>query len=185
MDDNAIIEMFFARSENAISALSAKYGGMCRSISENILKNKEDAEECVNDTYLRVWQSIPPTRPKCLSAYIGKIARNKALSKYRKNTALFRNSRFDASLDELADCISSVGTVEEEFDAARTAEMINLFLGTLDSESRVIFLMRYWAGYSVKAIAKSFDAAPNTVTVRISRIKEKLRKYLQKEGTEI
>ncbi|MCH5325241.1 MAG: sigma-70 family RNA polymerase sigma factor [Eubacterium sp.] len=185
MDDSYIIDLFNERSESAVSELSKKYGPLCRSIAQNILKSREDAEECVNDAYLSVWNTIPPQKPASLSAYVGRIVRNKAVFRYRKNTAAHRNSYYDAALDDIVGYIASVGSVEDKYDENETAQLINGFLAELDKESRMIFLMRYWAGYSVKDVAKSFDMTSNNAAVKLSRIKERLKRYLEEKGVAI
>ena len=182
MDDKQIIDLFFARSEDAITELDFKYGRLCYHIAENILNNNQDAEECVNDTYLGAWNTIPPQKPNPLQAYICKIVRNIAITKYHANTAQKRNSHYDVALDELENCLCSPDTPEATLQAKELSGLLNRFLSELDTRSRVIFVRRYWYADSINEIAASFGMRPNSVTVQISRIRGKLRKFLMQEG---
>lgn len=185
MDDSRIIELFYERSEQAIVELSAKYGAVCGKVARNILNNDLDAEECVNDAYLGAWNTIPPQRPHPLLAYVCRIVRNLSVTKYHANTALKRNSAYDTALDELADCLASGTDVEAELSAKELSRLIDSFLDTLGKENRIMFVRRYWYSDSVADIAASFQLSKNSVSVRLSRIREKLKKYLRKEGYEI
>ena len=182
MEDGRIIELFFERSEQAIAGLSEKYGSTCLRIAENILNDRLDAEECVNDAYLAVWNAVPPEKPEALLSYVCRIVRNLALKKHRANTAVKRNSRSDVALDEIADCLPSASDVESEFESERAAESINAFLDSLDKESRALFVRRYWFSDAVNDIAADFGKSGHYVSVRLSRIRKKLKKYLEKEG---
>lgn len=182
MDDSKIIELFFLRSEQAIVELAYKYGRICRKIAFNILNNSEDAEECVNDAYLGAWNNIPPQTPNPLVTYICKITRNIALKKYRYNTTRKRNGFYDISLSELEECIPSaqqdiVSCTEEEL-----TKVIENFLEILDKKSRIMFIKRYWYAESIKSIAVEFGVTENYVSVKLLRIREKLRKYLERRG---
>ena len=185
MDDSKIIELFYERSEQAIVELSKKYGATCHKIAVNILKNDLDAQECVNDTYLGAWNTIPPQKPNPLSAYICRIVRNIAIKRYHQNTAMKRNSYYDVALDELENCLPSKDTVEEEVSADELAKMIDEFLDGLDKTNRVMFVRRYWFSDSVSEIAALFKMNSHTVTVRLSRTREKLRRYLMERGVTI
>ena len=182
MEDSKIIELFFARSELAITELSAKYGKLCSCIADNILGNAQDAEECVNDAYLGAWNTIPPQRPNPLQAYICKIVRNIAITKYHANTAIKRNHHYDVALDELENCLFSPDTVESSLHAKELSHLLDRFLASLDTRSRVMFVRRYWYADSVTHIADTFQMRPNSVSVQLSRIRTKLRKFLIKEG---
>ena len=182
MDDWLIIKMFFERSEQAINSLSLKYGNLCKSISYNILSNKEDAEECVNDVYLAVWNTIPPQRPDSLSAYISKITRNISLKKYRRNTADKRNNRYDISLDELCECIGDCNDAQRVVEAEELAQYINNFLGNINKNDRIIFMQRYWFNMDVSQISSGMNKSKNYINVHLFRTREKLRKYLTEEG---
>lgn len=182
MEDGRIIELFFSRSEQAVVELSYKYGEICRRIAYNILCNPEDAEECVNDTFLGAWSSIPPQKPNPLSTYVCKIARNIALKRHRYNTAKKRNGIYDVSLSELKECIpaatqNAVSCTEEDL-----TEIIENFLDSLDKRSRILFVKRYWYAESVKTIAEEFDMTENHVAVKLLRIRGKLKTYLEKKG---
>ncbi len=184
-DDSKIIDLFFARDEQAIVELSEKYGAVCKIISKNILKNELDAEECVSDTYLALWNRIPPERPEPLRAYVIRIIRNISIAKYHANTSLKRNSYYDTALDELEECISDCCTIEDEIDADRLAMYLNNFIESLDKESRIMFMCRYWCSDSVSDIARMFGIRSHTVSVRLFRIREKLKEYLSKEGVDV
>lgn len=181
MEDGKIIELFFLRSEQAVVELSYKYGKICRRIAYNILCNPEDAEECVNDTFLGAWTSIPPQKPNPLSTYVCKITRNIALKRHRYNTAKKRNSIYDVSFSELEECIpatqNAVSCTEEDL-----TEIIENFLDSLDKRSRILFVKRYWYAESIKTIAEEFDMTENSVTVKLLRIRNKLKTYLEKKG---
>ncbi len=183
--DSKIIELFNARDEQAIVELSAKYGKVCMSISKGILGNELDAEECVNDAYLAAWNNIPPESPDPLKAYIFRIVRNISIAKYHANTSQKRNSHYDVALSELEDYLYDHVTVEKELDSDELAHMIDMFLDTLDKKSRIMFVRRYWYSDSITEIAERFATNRNNVSVRLSRIRDKLRKYLKKEGFEV
>lgn len=185
MDDSKIIDLFYARSEQAIIELSKKYGAVCNKVARNILNNSLDAEECVNDAYLGAWNTIPPQNPKPLLTYICRIVRNLSVMKYHSNTAMKRNSFYDTALDELEECLASPSTVEAEISAKELSEALNRFLDMLDQENRVMFVRRYWYSDSVSDIATSFHMSNNNVSVRLSRTREKLKKFLKKEGYQV
>lgn len=182
MKDDQIVRLFFERSEQAIAELSRAYGALCKNVALHILGNAQDAEECVNDAYLGVWNSIPPHSPNPLRSYVCRIVRNLAIKKYHANTALKRNSVYDVALDELENCFPSSSSVEDEFSAAEAARAINAFLGTLSRENRVLFVRRYWYADSIDELAALFHANNHTITVRLSRIRAKLNDYLVQEG---
>ena len=185
MDDSRIIELFFARAEQAIVELANKYGAVCRRVADHILNNPLDAEECVNDAYLGVWNTIPPQKPDPLLSYVCRIVRNLALQKYHEKTAQKRNSIYDVALDELADCIPASVSVEDEVAAREVAGMIDRFLAALDRESRILFVRRYWHADSIEELAASFHRSRHAVSVRLSRIRKALGQYLQKEGVQL
>ena len=182
MTDTEIIDLFFERSEQAITELAKKHGSAVARVARNILGNKQDAEECVNDTYLGAWNAIPPHRPNPLRTFVCKIARNLATTKYHSNTAGIRNSQYDLALDELEDYLADKSGVEEAYEAKELAEAINSFMATLSYTDRFIFTRRYWYSDPVKDIAKMAHSTANSVTVRLFRLREKLRLYLVKEG---
>jgi len=182
VEDTQIIDLFFERSEQAIRELDKKYGAAVTKTAANILHSRRDAEECVNDTWLAVWDSIPPHRPEPLAGFVCRIARNLAVSKLRSETAQKRNGSLDLVLDELEDFLPSGADVESDYDYKETVDGINRFLSTLDYDDRFLFVRRYWYADSVKEIAAAMHERENRVSVRLFRLREKLRKTLQKEG---
>ncbi len=182
MDDSKIIELFFERSEQAIVELSKKYGKLCLKTANNILKNESDAEECVNDAWFGVWNSIPPQEPEYLLGYILKIVRNNALKRYNYNTAEKRNNFYDVVLDELEECIADPKSGYEE---DTLANVINNFLSELDKNDRIMFVKRYFYAEPVAEIAHAFGKNAHYVSVRLSRIRNKLKIYLKKEDISI
>ncbi len=185
MEDSKIIGLFLKRSEQAIEELSKKYGLLCKKIAVNILKNELDAEECVNDTYFGVWNTIPPQNPNSLMNYVCRIVRNQAIKKYHANTAAKRNSIYDVALEELEECFPSAASVEDVFDAKVTAEIIDKFLYTLSKENRVMFIRRYYYADSISEIAELFHTSNHHISVRLSRTREKLKHHLVKEGVSL
>lgn len=181
MDDSKIIGLLWQRVESALDALAKKYGPRLLATARNILGSRQDAEESVSDTYLAVWNSIPPKRPDPLAGFVFKIGRNLALKRLRDNTARKRNGTYDLSLDELAECIPGPA-LEETVEARELGRAIDSFLDTVSRESRVLFLRRYWFGDSAKELALHFGMTVNAVNVRLSRTRSRLRDYLIKEG---
>ena len=181
MEDREIIELFYERKEQAIVELSEKYGALCLRTASHILNNREDAEECVNDAYLAVWNKIPPERPDPLLSYLIRIVRNIAIKKYYWSTAEKRNNSYDIALSEIEESFPSHDSVEEEVEARDTARRINRFLGTLDQKDRILFVRRYWQGDSVEELAELFSITRHNVSVRLLRIRKKLGKYLSGE----
>lgn len=185
MEDHKIIELFFDRSEKAITATARKYGKLCRSIALRIVGNYQDAEECENDTYEAAWNAIPPTRPEYFSAYLGRLTRNIALDRYAYNTAAKRNQEFSVVLGELEDCLPAVENVESEYEAGWVAGIISDFLRTIDSESRIAFLRRYWYGDSLKEISKKLGGSEGKIKSELYRTRQKLKGYLEERGVDI
>lgn len=183
MEDSEIIELFYERSEQAIEEVSRKYGNLCRSIAMNVLNNRQDAEESANSAYLGVWNTIPPQRPKSLSAYLSKIVRNISIDRYYAKTAKKRGSKYDVAFSELENCLSSVDSVEGEYSANELRESLNCFLASLDKENRVLFVRRYWYSDSMSEIADRLGITENSARVKCSRLLKRLRKFLaEKEG---
>lgn len=178
MGDEEIIGLFFVRSEQAISELDLKYGKVLFKTSYNILKNEPDASECVNDAYLGTWNAIPPTRPNSLLAFVCQIVRNVSLKRYYTKKAMKRNSTYDVAMEEIDACLSSVSTVEDEVEMKELVRIIEGFLNTLSSENRVIFLQRYWFSDTYSDIAKKVGISEKSVSVRLARIRKRLRAYL-------
>ena len=179
MEDQQIIGLLFQRSETAIFALQQKFGGLCRSIISNILPDNRDVEECVSDTYLRVWNSIPPQHPARLDSYVARIARNVALDRYDYNTASMRNSGLTIAFEELALYLPSRGV---ETDGAEFRSFINHFLRGLPKASRMMFIRRYWYGESIAQIASAFEYSEEKVKSSLFRTRSKLRQAMIKEG---
>ena len=183
MEDERIIQLYFARNEEAISRTAEKYGNYCHAIAENISGSKEDAEECVNDTYLAAWNSIPPEKPAVLRTFLGRITRNLSFDLYRKKHAEKRGGgQLTLILDELEECVSGGNRPEEEWEKKELTAAIHSFLGKLSEEKRAMFLRRYWFADSVSSIADRFGMSPNAVSVSLSRLREKLRDHLKKES---
>lgn len=178
MEDEKIIELFFQRSEQAIQELHTKYGKICHKLSYNILGNTQDAEESVNDAYLGIWNTIPPARPNPLLTYLCKIVRNTSLKLYHKKEAAKRNSRYQVTLQELEGCLPAAATVEDEIETQELSHMIEDFLDTLTKENRVIFMRRYWFSDTYTDIARHVGLTEKTVSVRLFRIRQKLKQYL-------
>lgn len=185
MQDTEIIALFFARSEQAIAELAAKHGAVCRRVAENILGSAQDAEECVNDAYLGVWNTVPPQRPDPLRTYVCRIVRNLATARYHTNRAQKRSSIYDTALDELEDCLASADTAQTALDARELTALLDRFLVSLREDERVLFVRRYWYADSVAALAGRFGIRENTAAVRLARTREKLRNYLKKEGYDL
>lgn len=183
MDDRQIIALYNERSEAALSETATKYGKYCRTIAYNILYNEEDSEECVNDTWLRAWEAIPPQYPNRLSAFLGKITRNLALNRYKQNAAKKRGGgQTMLALEELTECIPGANSTEEATEEALLIEVLNRFLADLSTEKRKLFLRRYWYLCSVKEIAEDFNLGESNVKMTLLRLREQLKSVLEKEG---
>ena len=181
MEDRKIITLLWQRSEHAITALAKRFGQRLHQTAINILGSFRDAEETVNDTYLAVWNAIPPAKPDPLAPFVYKTGRNTALNRLRANLAQKRGGGYDLSLDELAGAIPTAA-LEEQVEARELGRSIDAYLDTLPRENRNIFLRRYWFGDSVKDIAKAFSLTQNAVSVRLNRMRGGLRTHLIKEG---
>lgn len=183
MDDSKIIELYMSRSEQAISETSEKYGRYCYCIAYGILHDDKDAEECVNDTYLRAWNSIPPNRPNRLQTFLGKITRNLSLNRWEKLSAEKRGAgQIPVILDELAECIPDGKDTEHTVDSMIIRDVLNRFLNNLPTKTRKIFVRRYWYMSSVKEIADEYGLSESNVTVILFRTRKKLKNLLGKEG---
>lgn len=183
MDDKQIVDLYWERSEKAIAETAAKYGGYCYSVANNILNNRADAEECVNDTYLSAWNSMPPHRPSVLSTFLGKITRRISIDKWRKSGAEKRGGGQTAIvLDELSECIPDKSSVEHAVDTQILADVINSFVKDLSDKDRHVFLCRYFYLDSVESIADRFGYSQSKVKSTLHRTRQKLRARLEKEG---
>lgn len=182
MTDEAIIDMYFDRDEEAIRASDIKYGRYCIAVADNILANLEDAEECVNDTWLRAWNAIPPERPNVLKLFFARITRNLAINRYRASNAKKRGcGEITAVLEELEGCISDKST-ESMFDSAELSRAVNSFLEELEARERAIFLRRYFFAEDTETIAMRYAIKNGNVRTVLSRTRKKLKAYLIKEG---
>lgn len=181
MNDKNIVRLFFERSQQAITELSQKYGKLCFHIAMNILKCNEDAEECENDTYLKTWESIPPDDPMCLRAYVSRIVRNLALSKYRYNHRQMRDSHLQVYLSELQDCIPASQDVEASADDT-VNRAIRAFLATQDTTARVLFIQRYFYMESISALSRRFGLKESNISTKLNRTRLKLKQYLERKG---
>ena len=182
LEDAIILELFWNRSENAVKETAVKYGKYCTGISMQILHSESDAEECVNDTWLHAWNSIPPSRPSILKAYLGKITRNLSLDRWKHNTAQKRGgSQVDLMLEELGDCIPSADSVQMEVETKVIAELINRFLKEQSTMNRWLFVRRYWYLDSISDIANYYGFSDSKVTSMLHRTRKKLRAVLEKE----
>ncbi len=185
MDDKTLIDLYWARDEDALQETSAKYGKLCFYIASNILNNAEDCEECLNDTYFAVWNTIPVKRPNPFSVFISRITRNLALKKWEYLSAAKRNPSAVLSLDELGDCVSGTCSVESEFERKHIESTIDAFLWEQGCEKRNIFVRRYWYFDSIKAICESTGFSQSKVKSILYEMRLKLRKYLESEGIEV
>ena len=185
MEDNAIIELYFSRSEEAISATMEKYGLFCTAIARNILTLKEDAEECMNDVLHAVWNRIPPLRPDSLKAFLGRLTRNAAIDRYRREHAQKRYAGMELLLSELDDCVPAPDLTLRTLDSKELGEYISDWLDALPEGDCAVFVRRYWHGESVKGLARKCGVTPNAMSHRLSDLRKKLRKKLESEGVSI
>ena len=182
MEDPKIIALFFERNETAIAETAAKYGVFCHNIALNILSIEADAEECVNDTYLQTWNSIPPQRPSKFRAWLGRVVRNIAINLWNKNHCQKRNAGIVQLMDELEDCIPSPETVERQIEEQVLTEVINTWLASLSQEDRILFVRRYWNGKAVKELAKETGTEPKKLARHMYTLRQNLKSTLEKEG---
>ena len=183
MDDSEIIELYFQRSEEAVTQTASKYGKYCYKIAYHILSSQEDSEESVNDTYLAAWNTMPPRRPNILSAFLGKLTRYISLDRWKKRSAQKRGGgQVALSLEELEECISGGDDLEKEVDRKELLRYLNRFLDALPETQRRVFVCRYWYLESIPEIAARFGFSESKVTAMLHRLREKLRARLQLEG---
>lgn len=183
MEDRQIISLYFERDERALKETENSYGHACRAVSLNILHNGADAEECVNDTWIRTWNSIPPQKPKSLKAYVLKIVRNISFDRWEKEHAAKRGGgQFTAVLDELSECVPSSANVEQEVSQKLLSEAISAFLKGRNRRDSSLFVRRYFFAEPVSVIAEQAGIAPNNVTSILYRLRCDLKTYLEKEG---
>ncbi|MBQ3356421.1 MAG: sigma-70 family RNA polymerase sigma factor [Oscillospiraceae bacterium] len=182
MVDKEIVSLYLERKEEAITETERKYGAYCRQISRNILTVKEDAEECVNDAYHAAWMHIPPDEPQRLKTYLGKLIRNLAISRYRKNRAAKRYVGVEVLLSELDDCVPDGQSPERAVEAHELTQELSDWLLSLKKEDRILFLRRYWYGFSVKQLAQERGCKPNAAAQRLYVLRCALRDYLTVKG---
>ena len=179
MEDQKIIDLFFQRSETALEVLQGKYGALCRGVIARILPDPRDAEECLSDAYLRIWNSIPPERPQKLGGYLARVARNAALDRYDYNSAQMRSSALTVAYEELEACLPGQDTW---MDSHVFSLFINSFLRSLPKEARIFFVRRYWYGESIREIAHSCRCGEEKVKTSLFRTRNKLRTAMVEEG---
>lgn len=185
MKDEEIINLYWTRSENAISETDKKYGKYCNYIAYNILQNKEDSKECVNDTFLNTWNTIPPKKPTILKAFLGKITRNLAINQYEKKKTKKRGGTIELVLEELEECISDNCSIENEIEYRELVNYINEFLEILPKDKRKIFLERYWYLSSIKDISSKNKLTESNVKTILLRIRNQLKDFLKERGVEL
>lgn len=186
MDDEQILDLYWERSEAAIAETAKKYGRYCYYIAFNVLHNDEDCEECVNDTYLNAWNSMPPHRPAVLKTFLGRLTRNISLNKYKQLTAEKRgNGRMPLIIDELHECLPETESAERIIDDMVLVDVFNRFLASLSVEQRKIFMRRYWYMSSVKEIAADYGIGESKVKMSLLRSRNELKRLLEKEGITI
>lgn len=186
MEDDEIIKLMENRDEISIAELSKKYGGICGKVARNILGDFTDVEQCLNDTYFKVWNSIPPEKPSSLSAFTAAIARNTALSQLREKQRAKRGGKAETlSFEELDDLVSGADPVESEAERRELADVINKFLHKLPEIKRRLFIRRYWGCCSIEELAEEFGMTESNVTVTLTRVRKKLKDHLCKRGYDV
>ena len=185
MDDTSIIELYWKRDGQAITETEKKYGKLCYRIADNILKHKEDSEECINDAFMKAWNSIPPDRPTHFSAYLCQIVKRLALSKLRHNSASKRQHGNVLSYEELSDIVSGKQTPEEAHVMTELSNAISDFLMSENKQNRMIFIRRYWYYDSIDIISQEFRVNSKTAASILFRMRKRLKKYLEKEGFDL
>lgn len=182
MEDGQIIDLYWNRDQRAIGETDGKYGRLLHSIAWNLLQNREDSEECVNDTYLRAWEAIPPARPGAFRTWLGQITRNLSLDRWKRRRAEKRGGGAELLLGELEDCLPAPGGPERDVEDRELAELLSAFLRGLSREGRTMFLRRYWYGESVAEVAAALGCGEGKVKSSLFRSRKALRAYLEKEG---
>ena len=183
MNDSGIIELYWNRNTKAISASMEQYGAYCFSVANGILNDAQDSEECVNDTWLKAWNAIPPTRPTVLKAFFAKITRHLSFDRYKARRSLKRGGGdIMLVLEELAECLADESDVEGQVGAKELGEVINQFVMSLSEREQNLFVRRYFFSEPIKAIADRYDTNENYVNVTLSRVRKRLRNRLSKEG---
>ena len=181
MDDERIVDLYWERSESAITETDKKYGRYCRYIASNILHDDEDAQEIVNDTYLKTWSTIPPNRPRSLKLYVGTISRRLSINRCEAQNAKKRSAQMSICLDELTECIPDTNS-ENIVDVIALRDALNRFIASIPEKSQRVFVRRYWYAGSISEIANEYSMKESAVSVLLLRIRRKLKTFLQKEG---
>ncbi|MCM1099962.1 MAG: sigma-70 family RNA polymerase sigma factor [Clostridium sp.] len=183
MRDTDILDLYWKRDEQAIAETQKSYGNYCYSIAWHILRSGEDSEECVNDTWLKAWNAIPPTRPQRFAIFLGTITRNLSFDRWKRKNTLKRGSgEMEIALDELAECVPALGNTEDIVEEAELRRSLNVFLSTLKERERNVFLRRYWYAEEYSEIAKRYGLKLNTVKTILFRVRGRLRTFLEEEG---
>ena len=183
MEDDQIVALYWQKNADAIAETNGKYGAYCFAIADNILRSKEDAEECVNDTWLHAWNAMPPQRPRRLKLFLAKITRNLSFNRFHAGTAQKRGGgEMELVLDELAECIAAESDVESAYEAKELGQSVNRFIRTLPERHGNVFVRRYFFTESAAVIAKRYGLTENNVMVILSRTRKKLKAHLIKEG---
>lgn len=182
MDDRQIVDLYWQRDDAAIRETELKYGPFCRGLAYNVLSSHEDAEECVNDTWQKAWDSMPDERPSLLRAWLGKVVRNLALDRWRRDHAQKRYNGLDVMLDELEDCVPASTTVESTVDAMELGRTISKWLRSLPKDDRVLFVRRYWNGEALNALAADQGVPAAKLAQKMYSLRQNLKKVLETEG---
>lgn len=182
MEDTAIIALYWSRDEAAIAETDKKYGPYCRAIAQNILTIREDAEECVSDSYHRAWNAMPPQRPDSLPPFLGRIVRNLSISRWRRERAQKRYAGLESLLSGLEECLPDPKGVEEAVEGRELTHRIEVWLESLPQDDRAVFLRRYWYGQEVQAMARAWGVSPNQMAKRLQRLRKSLKRDLEQEG---
>jgi len=185
VDDFTIVELYHRRDEKAIAESDKKYGALCHSIALRLLGFREDADECVNDTWHAAWNKMPPDRPQALGAFLGRITRNLSISRWRREHAKKRYDGIEILLSELEDCVPTPDTVEADWERRQLAESISTWLDSLAFEDRRLFIRRYWYGDPVKTLAAERGDEANALSQRLRRLRKNLQTFLESEGVEL
>ncbi|MCI9578649.1 MAG: RNA polymerase sigma factor [Oscillibacter sp.] len=182
MEDGQILDLYWSRDQRAIRETDGKYGKLLHGIAWNLLRSREDSEECVNDTYLRAWEAIPPARPGAFRTWLGRITRNLSLDRWKSRGAEKRGGGAELLLGELEDCLPAPGGTERAVEDRELAELLNVFLQSLTREGRAMFLRRYWYGESVAEVAEALGCGEGKVKSSLFRSRKALRQFLEREG---
>ncbi len=185
MEDRTIVDLFIQRNQRAITEAAEKYGGYCGTVAERILGCPEDTEEILNDTWLAAWNDIPPSQPQCLRAYLGRLTRNLALSRFRFYRSKKRYVGMETLLSELEDCLPGGRTPEQELEARELVRVLRDWIDHLSAGERQLFVRRYWHGVPVKELAREAGVRQNAMTQRLLRLRVRLRTRLEQEGVEL